>query len=89
MTLLSALKQINIVPESVIATMDGEMILEDELLKDDSVIKLVAVISGGACHCEGNSPKQSPYWVVDCFVAHLPRTQVPGTDAPRNDEEIL
>ena len=48
MTLLSALEKINILPESVIATRDGEMILEDEILKDGDVIKLIAVISGGA-----------------------------------------
>jgi sulfur carrier protein ThiS len=48
MNLLSALKKCNIVPESVIATRGGEMILDDELLKDGEVIKLVAVISGGA-----------------------------------------
>ena len=47
MTLLSALKKSEIVPESVIATRDGEMILEDEILKDGEVIRLVAVISGG------------------------------------------
>lgn len=48
MTLLSALHKTDIVPESVIATRDGEMILEDEILKDGEVIKLIAVISGGA-----------------------------------------
>ena len=48
MTLLSALQKINVVPESVIATRDGEMILEDEILKDGDVVKLIAVISGGA-----------------------------------------
>lgn len=47
MTLLSALQKCNIVPESVIATRNGEMILEDEILKDGDVIKLIAVISGG------------------------------------------
>jgi len=47
MTLLSALNKSNIVPESVIATRDGEMILDDEILRDGDVIKLVAVISGG------------------------------------------
>jgi sulfur carrier protein ThiS len=47
MTLLSALQKINVVPESVIATRDGEMILEDEILKDGDEIKLIAVISGG------------------------------------------
>ena len=47
MTLLSALQKINVLPESVIATREGEMILDDEILKDGEVIKLVAVISGG------------------------------------------
>ena len=47
MNLLSALQKINIIPESVIATRDGEMILDDEILKDGDVVKLVAVISGG------------------------------------------
>jgi len=60
MTLLSALQKNNILPESVIATRAGEMILEDEILKDGDVIKLIAVISGGSCHCDGDSPKQSP-----------------------------
>jgi sulfur carrier protein ThiS len=48
MTLLSALEHAQILPESVIATRDGELILEDEILGDKQVIKLVAVISGGA-----------------------------------------
>jgi sulfur carrier protein ThiS len=47
MTLLSALQKINVLPESVIATRDGEMILDDEILRDGDVIKLIAVISGG------------------------------------------
>lgn len=47
MTLLSALQKIDVVPESVIATREGEMILEDEILKDGDVVKLIAVISGG------------------------------------------
>ena len=47
MTLLSALQKINVVPESVIATREGEMILDDEILKDGDEIKLIAVISGG------------------------------------------
>ena len=48
MTLLAALNKCNIVPESVIATRNGEMIIDDEILKDGDVIKLVAVISGGS-----------------------------------------
>jgi sulfur carrier protein len=67
MMLLDALKKCNIVPESVIATRDGEMILDDEILKDGEVIKLVAVISGGSCHCEGDSPKRSHASIGDCF----------------------
>ena len=48
MTLLAALEKVQILPESVIATRAGEMILEDEILRDGDVIKLIAVISGGA-----------------------------------------
>ena len=48
MTLLSSLQKINVLSESVIATREGEMILEDEILKDGDVVKLIAVISGGA-----------------------------------------
>ena len=47
MTLEAALKKCNILPEGVIATRDGEMITEDEIIKDGETIKLVAVISGG------------------------------------------
>ena len=45
--LLEALRKNNILPESVIATRQDEMILEDEILKDGDLIKLIAVISGG------------------------------------------
>ena len=48
MNLLAALRKCNIIPESVIATREGEMILDDEILKDGDVVKLVAVISGGS-----------------------------------------
>ena len=48
MNLLDSLRKANILPESVIATRNGEMILEDEILKDGEVIKLIAVISGGS-----------------------------------------
>jgi len=47
MTLLSALEKIGVLPESVIASRSGELILEDEILKDGEVVKLIAVISGG------------------------------------------
>jgi len=48
MTLQSALEKCDVLSESVIATRDGELILDDEILNDGDVIKLVAVISGGA-----------------------------------------
>jgi len=47
MMLLDALKKMGVVPESVIATREGEMILDDEILRDGDVVKLIAVISGG------------------------------------------
>lgn len=47
MTLLSSLEKIGILPEAVIATCNGELILEDEILKSGDTIKLVSVISGG------------------------------------------
>ncbi len=43
----SALKKLDIPPEAVIATREGELITDDEIIRDGDVIKLVAVISGG------------------------------------------
>lgn len=47
MALVDALKKNNIIPESVIAVREGEVITDDEILKNGDVIKLVMVISGG------------------------------------------
>ena len=47
MTLRASLEKIQVLPEAVIAVREGELILEDEILKDGQVIKLVAVVSGG------------------------------------------
>ena len=47
MTIRSALLQLDIQPEAVLPTRDGELVSEDEIIKDGDVIKLVAVISGG------------------------------------------
>ena len=47
MTLLSALKKIDVLPEAVIAMRDSELIEEDEILREGETIRLVAVISGG------------------------------------------
>jgi sulfur carrier protein len=60
MTLLSALQKIDVLPESVIATRNGEMILDDEILKDGDVVKLIAVISGGAIDDTRNSIFEYP-----------------------------
>ena len=48
MTLRDSLYKVSIQPESVLATRDGEMITEDEILRDGDAIKLIAVISGGS-----------------------------------------
>jgi sulfur carrier protein len=48
MTLRSSLHKIGLLPESVLAVRQGELITEDEILVDGDVIKLVAVISGGS-----------------------------------------
>lgn len=47
MTLLDSLRRANILPESVLAVRNGQMIVEDEILREGEVIRLVAVISGG------------------------------------------
>jgi sulfur carrier protein len=48
MDLFAAMKKCDIMPESVIATRDGELVLENEILKEGDIIKLIAVISGGS-----------------------------------------
>jgi sulfur carrier protein ThiS len=47
MTLRHSLLKIGVQPETVLAIRQGEMITEDEILKDEETIKLIAVISGG------------------------------------------
>ena len=47
MTLLDALKKNNILSEGVICTREGELITDDEILKDGDVINLISAISGG------------------------------------------
>jgi sulfur carrier protein ThiS len=48
MTLWDALKKIDVQPESVLAAHEGTIITEDEILKEDQVIQLIDVISGGS-----------------------------------------
>jgi len=47
MTLRDSLIKLEINPETVLATRRGEMITDEEILKEGDVIKLIAVISGG------------------------------------------
>jgi sulfur carrier protein ThiS len=47
MSVRHALEKIGVNSESVLATRDGELITDDEILHEGDVIKLVAVISGG------------------------------------------
>ena len=47
MTARDALKKIEILPDSVLITRDGELITDDEILKEGDEIRLIAVISGG------------------------------------------
>ncbi len=47
MTIRSALEKLEILPESVIATRQGELMTDDELIEHGDEIKLIAVISGG------------------------------------------
>jgi sulfur carrier protein ThiS len=46
-TLQFVLVRLEIQPEAVLATKNGEMITEDIIIKDGDVIKLIPVISGG------------------------------------------
>ncbi len=48
MTIRSALLRLNIQPEAVLPTRDGELLTDDELLLDGDEIRLIAVISGGS-----------------------------------------
>jgi sulfur carrier protein ThiS len=47
MCLIDALKKLNILPEGIIATRNGELIEVDEILNEGDTIKLVNAISGG------------------------------------------
>jgi len=46
-TLRISLTRIQIQPDTVLATRNGELITDDEIVRDGDVIKLVSVISGG------------------------------------------
>lgn len=47
MTIRKALQKLDIQPDSVLATLNGELITDDEIIKENDIIKLIPVISGG------------------------------------------
>jgi sulfur carrier protein ThiS len=47
MTVRKALQKLDIEPDSVLATRNGELITDDEIVKEYDLIKLIPVISGG------------------------------------------
>jgi sulfur carrier protein ThiS len=46
-TVRKALEMVNISPESVLPTRNGQLINDEDILEEGDVIRLVAVISGG------------------------------------------
>jgi sulfur carrier protein ThiS len=47
MTVRSALLKLDLSPEAILATREGELITDDEIIQEGEVIRLIAVISGG------------------------------------------
>jgi sulfur carrier protein ThiS len=47
MTVRKALQKLGIEPDSVLATRNGELITDDQIILENDVIKLIPVISGG------------------------------------------
>ena len=48
MTARDAIKKIGLDPESVLVVVNGTLVTDDAILKEEDSVKLVAVISGGA-----------------------------------------
>ena len=46
-TLRIALQRLGIQPDTVLASRNGELITDDEIIRDGDVIQLISVISGG------------------------------------------
>jgi thiamine biosynthesis protein ThiS len=55
MTVRAALQKLNIEPDSVLLTLNGELITDDQIIRENDVIKLVPVISGGLDDYSGSS----------------------------------
>ena len=47
MTVQRAVQKIGLQPDLYLAVRDGELLTEDEVLRDGDIVQLVAVISGG------------------------------------------
>lgn len=47
MTVRNALQKLSIEPDSVLATRNDELITDDEIVRENDLIKLIPVISGG------------------------------------------
>ena len=47
MTVRKALQKLDIEPDSVLVTLNDELITDDQIIKENDVLKLVPVISGG------------------------------------------
>jgi sulfur carrier protein ThiS len=47
MTVRTALQKLGLEPDSVLATREGELVTDDEIIEENDVITLVPVISGG------------------------------------------
>jgi sulfur carrier protein len=47
LTVSKILKKLNLIPETYLCVRNGELLTEQELIKDGDIIRLVPVISGG------------------------------------------
>lgn len=47
MTVRSALLKLDLSPESILATREGVLLTDDEIIQEGEVIRLIPVISGG------------------------------------------
>ena len=59
-TIRHALEKIGVNPDTVLPTRDGELLTDDELVRDGDYIRLIAVISGGAQFAGAVSPRGTP-----------------------------
>lgn len=48
MTVKKVFKQLNLLPEAYLVIRNGELIVEQDILRDGETVKLVPVVSGGS-----------------------------------------